>query len=210
MADPGQSSPQGGPKGPTGSGLTPADIPRLLQEHLGGLRAFLRARAGPAVRARLGDSDLVQSVCREVLEGAPRAQFPNEAAFRGWLYTAALRKLVEKNRRITADKRDIRREQPIDAGTGDDTGPIVALASMVTPSVVAMGHESVRQLEAALDELSDEQREVLVLSRMVGLTHAQIAAQTGRTEEACRQTLRRALLKLGAELQQRGFDMGTS
>jgi len=183
---------------------------QMLEANMDGLRAFLRARASAGLRAKLDQSDLVQSVCREALDGAPEFEFRDEPSFRSWLYTLALRKLVEKNRRITADKRDIRREQPIDAGTGDDTGPIVALASMVTPSVVAMGHESVRQLEAALDALSDEQREVLVLSRMVGLTHAQIAAQTGRTEEACRQTLRRALLKLGAELQQRGFDMGTS
>ncbi|MFM7283187.1 MAG: sigma-70 family RNA polymerase sigma factor [Planctomycetia bacterium] len=207
MADPGQPSP---PEAPQGGGPTPADIPQLLEAHLGGLRAFLRARAGPAIRARLGDSDLVQSVCREVLEDAPRAHFANEAAFRGWLYTAALRKLVEKNRRITADKRDIRREVPADAGAGDDAGPLVALASMVTPSMVAMGRESVEQLEAALDALSDEQREVLVLARMVGLSHAEIARQTGRSEEACRQILRRGLLKLGTELQERGFDMGAS
>lgn len=198
----------GSPQSHDASGDGPLDIPRVLEAQLGGLRAFLRARAGPAIRARLGDSDLVQSVCREVLEDAPRAHFPNEAAFRGWLYTAALRKLVEKNRRLTAGKRDIARETPLEPGMEDEHGPIAALASMVTPSVVAVGRESAQRIEAALDALSDEQREVLALSRMVGLSHAEIAAQTGRTEEASRQLLRRALLKLGSELQQRGFDMG--
>ncbi|MEY2808079.1 MAG: RNA polymerase sigma factor [Planctomycetia bacterium] len=205
MAASGQPSPHGTPQDPASR---PLDIQRALELHLAGLRAFLRARAGPAVRARLGDSDLVQSVCREVLEDAPRAHFPNDAAFRGWLYTAALRKLVEKKRRLTADKRDIARERPLDGGTDDEAGPLDALASMVTPSMVARGRESVEQLDAALDQLSDEQREVLVLARMVGLSHAEIAVQTGRTEEACRQILRRALLKLAGELQRRGFDVG--
>ena len=188
----------------------PLDIPRALQEHLPGLRAFLRARAGPAIRARLRDSDLVQAVCVEALEHAPRANFANEAAFRGWLYTAALRKLVENKRWLTADKRDMTREQPLDQRQGNEDAPIVALASQITPSMEIIGREGATQIEAALDALPDAQREVLLLSRMVGLTHAEIAAQTGRTEANCRQILHRALLRLGEELQKRGFDIGNS
>jgi RNA polymerase sigma-70 factor (ECF subfamily) len=186
------------------------DIQRVLQEQLGGLRAFLRARAGPVIRARLRDSDLVQAVCVEALEHAPRAKFANEAAFRGWLYTAALRKLVEKKRWLTADKRDMGREQPLDQKQGSDDAPIVALASAITPSMEVVGREGVKQIEEALDALPEAQREVLLLSRMVGLSHAEIAEQTGRTEANCRQMLRRALLKLGAELQKRGFDIGNN
>lgn len=186
----------------------PPDVHRLLQEHLGGLRAFLRARAGPAIRARLRDSDLVQAVCVEVLEHAPRAQFANSAAFRGWLYTTALRKLMDHHRRITAEKRDIARERPLEHKQDDEDAPIAALASIVTPSMLVIAREGVAQIEAALDALPEAQREVLLLARMVGLSHAQIAAQTGRTEQACRQLLRRAILRLGQELQQRGFDLG--
>jgi RNA polymerase sigma factor (sigma-70 family) len=193
-----------------GEDSAPLDVQRVLQEQLGGLRAFLRARAGPVIRARLRDSDLVQAVCLEVLEHAPRAKFSNEAAFRGWLYTAALRKLVENKRRITADKRDIAREQPLDQKHGDEDAPITALASAITPSMEIAGREGVKQIQEALDALPDAQREVLLLARMVGLSYAEIAEQTGRTEASCRQILRRALLGLGEELRKRGFDIGNS
>src|SRR5688500_18947507 len=40
---------------------------RLLAEHLGGLRSFIRLRMGKALRERESCSDIAQSVCREVL-----------------------------------------------------------------------------------------------------------------------------------------------
>jgi len=196
--------------GPQGAERAPLDVPRALQEHLPGLRAFLRARAGPAIRARLRDSDLVQAVCVEVLEHAPRASFANTAAFRGWLYTTAMRKLVENKRWLTAEKRDMARVQPLDERRGAEDAPLVALASVITPSMEIVGLERVQQIEAALDALPEAQREVLLLARMVGLSHAEIAAQTGHTEASCRQILRRALLRLGEELQKRGFDLSDS
>ncbi|MBM3989774.1 MAG: sigma-70 family RNA polymerase sigma factor [Planctomycetes bacterium] len=186
----------------------PFDVPRELQRHLPGLRAFLRARAGPGVRARLRNSDLVQAVCVEVLEHAPCASFANTAAFRGWLYTTAMRKLVDNKRWLTAEKRDMARDRPLGEQQGEEDASFVAFASELTPSMEVIGRERVRQIEAALDALPEAQREVLLLARMVGLTHAEIAAQTGRTETSCRQILRRALLKLGEELQRRGFDLG--
>ena len=45
-----------------------ARMQRLLEEHLPRLRAFIRLRTNQAIRARESCSDLVQSVCREVLE----------------------------------------------------------------------------------------------------------------------------------------------
>lgn len=190
-----------------GAPQDPQAIERLLEEHLGGLRAFLRLRAGPAIRARMGQSDLVQSVCREVLESKDRIEFQGDAAFRNWLYTAALRKLVEHDRRLHAQKRDIGREVPADdvAGGGADAALLQGYATATTPSLIAMGREGAQKLEQAFDELSEEHREVITLARIVGLSHAEIAAQLGRNEEACRQLLRRALVRLSMALEKRGI-----
>ncbi|MEZ6017093.1 MAG: sigma-70 family RNA polymerase sigma factor [Planctomycetota bacterium] len=180
-------------------------IERLLEEHLGSLRAFLRLRAGAGIRARLGHSDLVQSVCREVLQSRDKIEFQGDAAFRSWLYTAALRKLVEHDRRMHAGKRDVGREQDLDAEGGVDAAVLQGYATLTTPSLVAMGREGAAKLEEAFDALTDEHREVITLARVVGLSHAEIAAQLGKTEESCRQLLRRALVKLSIELDQRGI-----
>jgi RNA polymerase sigma factor (sigma-70 family) len=68
-----------------------------------------------------------------------------------------------------------------------------------------MGREGAEKLEDAFDELSEEHREIITLSRIVGLSHGEIAAQLGKSEVACRQLLRRALVKLSLALHRRGI-----
>lgn len=191
---------------PTRPGDDVPTIERLLEEHLGSLRAFLRLRAGAAIRARLGHSDLVQSVCREALEAKDKIEFQGDAAFKNWLYTAALRKLVEHDRRMHAGKRDVRREIAADAADGGgDAALLQGYATVTTPSLLAMGREGAEKLEQAFDELSEEHREIITMARISGLTHAEIAAELGKSEESCRQLLRRALVKLSMALDKRGI-----
>jgi RNA polymerase sigma-70 factor (subfamily 1) len=185
----------------------PGDPPRiehLLQANLTGLRAFLRLRTGAALRARLEQSDLVQSVCREVLEGAAAFDFRGDAAFRNWLYTAALRKIVEHDRHMHAARRDARREHAIDADGGADAAVLQGYAAATTPSLLAMGREGAEKLEAAFDELDEQHREIITMARLCGLSHAEIGERLGITTEASRQLLRRALVKLSVALHQRG------
>lgn len=182
-----------------------ADVERLMTDNLPRLRAFIRARTNAAIRARESCSDLVQSVCRELVEGADRCQFESEAAFRGWLFTAALRKIIERNRRMGAGKRDAARELPFDEAR--DASLLDAYGTVSTPSAVLGRQEQLASLEAALDELGEEQREVLSLARFGGLSYAEIAAATGRSEEACRQVMRRALIRLRLALDRRGVDL---
>ena len=70
----------------------------------------------------------------------------------------------------------------------------------MTPSRDAIGREEVERLESALDRLSDEHREVIILARIIGLPHADIAEQMDRTASATRKLLGRALTKLIKEL----------
>ncbi len=189
-----------GPESPA----SPRDLEALLVEHLPRLRAFVRLRTNAAIRARESHSDLVQSVCREVLEGAGRFDFQGDGAFRKWLYVTALRKIVERDREMKAQKRDVRRELDAAVIDPDGDGLADAYASVSTPSLAAMRREDIAMLEAAFEGLSDEQREVVTLARILGLTHAEIAQHLGKTEEACRQILRRGLIRLELALENRG------
>lgn len=157
------------------------------------------------IRARLSHTDLVHSVCREVLAETRQPHFHDETAFRNWLYTAALHKVIEHGRRQTAARRDIGREVPIDAEDGIDADVLRGYGKTLTPSVIAMGREGAVKLEAAFDELSEEHREIITLARIVGLSHAEIAAQLGKSEAACRQLLRRAIVRLSVLLSARGI-----
>jgi type IV pilus assembly protein PilW len=65
-----------------------------------------------------------------------------------------------------------------------------------TPSGVLQAREEVERIEAAFDALPDDYREVITLSRIVGLSHAEIAERSGRSEGATRTLLYRALGRL--------------
>jgi RNA polymerase sigma-70 factor (ECF subfamily) len=175
----------------------PAELELLLERHLPALRAFVRLRAGRVVAARESSSDLVQSVCRELLKGSERFEYQGEAAFKSWLYTAALRKIVEKDRYYRSQKRDAGREIPADGHGDEQDGSLLdCYATFATPSRDVAVREQLARVEQAFEQLNDEQREVVTLARIVGLPHAEIARQMGRTEEATRQLLRRAMIKL--------------
>lgn len=168
---------------------------QLLDRHLPSVRAFVRAHMGAQLRARESSSDLVQSVCRELLTHQDRFQHPGEHGFQAWLFTTARRKIANRARDMERDKRDVQREVGgLGASAIDALG--AAYARMSSPSGHALRREEVAQLEAAIDQLPDEQKEVLTLAHLAGLSRGEIAAQMGRTEEAVRALLHRAKARL--------------
>jgi len=173
-------------------------IDRLIEHYLPRLRAFVRLRAGPLVRARESDSDLVQSVCREVLEHADRFRFGGESAFRHWLFATALRKIAKRREFHLAEKRDPGRE--VAGGDEREAQLLRAYSSFTTPSRNAILREELERIENAFDKLSEEQREVIVLAHVVGLSRAEIAERTDRNEGAVRVLLHRALARVAVLL----------
>src|SRR5882672_1825641 len=103
-------------------------VATLLERYLPGLNAFVRLRAGPLLRARESTSDLVQSVCREVLEHVDRFQYRSEGLFKQWLFTTAARKVADRCDFVQAQKRDVRREIRLDDACA------AAFRSLITPS----------------------------------------------------------------------------
>ena len=171
-------------------------VDHLLERHLSGLRAFVRLNAGPVLRAREAQSDLVQSVCREVLDHAGRFEFRGEEQFRSWLFTAALNKVRERARFWDRECRAAAAEER----TASVGALLDAYGALHSPSRVAAGKELVEVIERALETLTEEQREVVTLSRLVGLSHAEIAAMLGKGEGAVRMLLSRGLVSLVAEI----------
>lgn len=172
------------------------DVEELLAEHLPGLRGFIRLRTGPFLRSLESTTDLVQSVCREILEHRDRFRHPGEDGFRKWLYTTALRKISKKSDYHRAQKREAARTVSYEGGEEGARELLGAYANVATPSRFAHAREEVERIERAFDELTDAQREVITLSRIAGLSHAEIAEKTGRSEGAVRMQLFRALERL--------------
>lgn len=178
-----------------------AALHQLIERYLPQLHAFVRLRLAPGLRARESSMDVVQSICGELLAHGSRFEFRGEERFRAWLFTAALNKIREKVRFHRYGKRDVAREE-------QRNDPDVLAAGYLTPSRNAIGKETAAALEASLDALSEQHREVITMARVVKLPHSVIAEILGRSEGAARQLLARALVQLSQELRHRGVELG--
>ena len=151
----------------------------LIEEHLPRLQAFVRLRLHPRLRARLSGSDIVQSVCGDLLRHRTDVANLAEAQLRCWLYTSVLNKIREKERYHFAGQRDPKQE----VGRADGAVQLArSYQQIVTPSHVAMTRERLAQFERAFDQLPEHYREVITLSRIVGLSQAETADHMGRYE----------------------------
>ena len=177
-----------------------AAIDALLERHLPALRAFIRLRSSDQIRARESVSDLVQSVCREALQDVGSYQYRGEAAFKQWLFTMALRKVIDRGRYLERRQQASAVEVPLaseaSAMPSENSRLLECYASFCTPSQDAMIREETERIERALLQLPDEYREIIIEARIVGLSYAEIAEQTGRSDEAVRKLLARALARL--------------
>ena len=172
-----------------------AAVDALIGQNLSEIRAYVRAHMGAQLRARESASDLVQSVCRDLLTHQDRFRHPSAEAFRAWLFTTARRKVQNRVRDLEREKRDVDREVGgVDEASLGSLG--AAYARVTNPGERALRNEEIARLEAAIESLPEEQREVLTLAHFVGLSRAEIAKQLGKTEEGVRSMLHRAMARL--------------
>jgi RNA polymerase sigma-70 factor, ECF subfamily len=166
-------------------------VQMLLARHMPHLRAFVRLRCGAELRAKESASDLVQSVCRDVLQNMGGFKWEGEAAFRAWLCTAAARKVADRAAYWTTGRRDVAKE-----ASGGDEALLMIYRQSASPSQVAQGKEALERIEGAFDQLPDDYREAILLSRILGLPREEVAKRMGKTEDSVRHLLFRGLAQL--------------
>ncbi|MFO1078227.1 MAG: sigma-70 family RNA polymerase sigma factor [Planctomycetota bacterium] len=170
----------------------PAALPELLERCLPDLDAYVQRHTGALLARQESRSDLVQSVCREVLEDLAGGGFEwrGEGPFRQWLYRAALHKIQGKARYHGALRRDDDRREPL--LEGDDPPQ----REPRTPSMSAIAAEERERFREAMQQLPPQQRRLVEWSHFEGLTHRTIAERLGVTEAHSRMLLSRALAQL--------------
>jgi len=182
----------------------PRAIDELLERNLPRLRAYIRLRMGPKLRGKESSADLVQSACREVLQNIDRYRYQGESNFRRWLFTTALRKVKNRVQYYQAEKRDIGREGSPAASEFVSVSQVYQ--TLMTPSQELMRREHAELFEARFAALPEHYREVILLSRVVGLSHKEIAATMNRTESSTRNLLYRALAERATAMDGGGSD----
>jgi RNA polymerase sigma factor (sigma-70 family) len=181
----------GGP--PTSGASLAAILPTLLPV----LRAYVRLNVNAELRAYESSSDIVQSLCREILAAAGTPSVAEPDALRGWIWVVVRNKVRDRLRYLHRQRRDCRREVPLaEEGDREATG---LYSRMATPSQCAQAHEFASRFEGALASMSRDDRELVTLSRVVGLSNREIAKHLGITPANVSMRIHRALLRFAEQ-----------
>ncbi len=177
-----------------------AGDPRALEELFAGYRPYLRQFVGlrldTKLRPRVDPSDVVQEAQLEAarrlsgyLEGPPMP-------FRLWLRQIAQDRLLNLHRRhVATAHRAVGREQPLPEQSSAALAEQL-LASGSTPSKQLSRDELARRLHLAMAQLSEDDREILLLRNFEGLSNQEVSHLLGIDPAAASQRHGRAMLRL--------------
>jgi len=163
------------------------------------VRRIIRLRLDPKLRPKLDSVDVVQDVLMLAFGRLNDFTYKDEGDLLRWLSRIAENRVRDIFDRFQADKRDIHREIPFKKeGRNTDGRSFGAAEPMrtTTPSVIMGKKEALDRLEKALDKLKPEYKEIIVLKRIEGLSHDEIAKKLGKNAGAMRMLLARAMAAL--------------
>lgn len=175
-----------------------ADLVRATRPRL---EVLVHIRMGRRLRRVVDPEDVLQETYFRAYRALPSFDYHSRTAAFRWLATMAERVIVQFARYyLTAQKRagprsEEGRSPPWVRPRGSDFwGLLPSVASC--PAATLMREERFDRLERALEQLSPEHREVILLARVHELTIQEIASRMGRTPEAVSMLLLRAVRKL--------------
>jgi RNA polymerase sigma-70 factor, ECF subfamily len=165
------------------------------------VRRIIRLRIDRKLRPKIDSVDVVQDALIRAMDGLKDFTYRDEGDFLRWLSRIAQNRLRDILDRFHADKRDMRREIPfkgVESNTEEGCVGAAGPLHTTTPSIVLCRREQLDRLERAIDDLKPEYREVIMLSRIEGLSHDKIATRLHKSKGAVAMLLSRALLALSA------------
>src|SRR6266436_1844753 len=168
-------------------------ISEIIAEERSRLRAFIRRRVPDASDVE----DIVQEVFYELVE-ANRLLMPIEHVT-GWLFRVA-------RNRITDLFRKSEPERLTGAAVEGEDGEMLQIEDLLPspdagPEALYVRNQLLDELEFALDELPDEQREVFVAHELVGRSFKELSAESGVNVNTLLSRKRYAVLHLRERLQ---------
>jgi len=158
-------------------------LDELVRCHRPRLEAFIHSRLGEALARTVDVQDLLQETLLRACKALDDFQARDEESFCRWLCGIAEHVILEAARRERRERR-----APLDSD--------IATADVPSPSKVLRRDERFDRLQAALDSLPPEYREVISLVRLEGLPVREVARRMQRTPHAVSNLLLRATRKL--------------
>lgn len=168
------------------------------------LLLLARMRLDPRLRGKLDASDVVQQTLLEAHQARGQFRGTTQAEEAAWLRQILARNLANALRDILRGKRDVRREQSLEAAVEESSRRLEAwlAAEQSSPSERAERHEQGVRLAEALAALPEAQREALTLHHLEGRPLEEVASHLGRSREAVAGLIKRGLRQLREQLRE--------
>src|SRR5579884_2927740 len=180
-------------------------VERLLTVHREPLRRLIGLRLDPALAARLDASDIVQDVLLEAHRRLQEYLKNPGMPFHLWLRHIAKDHIIDAHRRHRqAQRRSLDREQSLVPAFLADHSSYELAGQLVdpelTPATEAMRREMQRRLDAAIAELDEDDREIILLRHREQLANQDVAHALGLSEAATSMRYLRAVRRLRSVL----------
>jgi RNA polymerase sigma factor (sigma-70 family) len=170
------------------------EIDATVRRERGRLLAFIRRRVLDATEAE----DVLQEALYELV-AAYRLMQPVEQAG-AWLMRVARNRIIDRFRK---KKPELLADQGVELEEDEDVGSLEDLLPSPDdgPDAVAIRQLMLERIEAALDELPPEQRDVFIAQELEGASFKELAARWNVTVSALLSRKRYAVLYLRKRLQ---------
>jgi RNA polymerase sigma-70 factor (ECF subfamily) len=162
---------------------------------------IVRARLGAELRQRVQSLDIVQEAMLDSLKNLEKFDYASEGAFLKWLTAIVENRIRDQHDYHTAARRNLGKESPLEnPGLDGSAIPIDPPDSSGAPTAsrAMMLTEDLLRLEQALNHLPAETRELIIAVKLEGRTYQELADETGKTSDAVRMQVHRAMDALTA------------
>lgn len=186
----------------------PDALGRIFEAARAMLMELAERELPPALRAKLGASDLVQETAADMQRdfGAFAGTTPEECF--AWLRAILKHNVVDVVRCYQqSQKRDVGREASLTSRSTARHANKRLLSDRV-PADSAIRREEAAAIEAAIERLPEEYRRVLRLRYWLGMSFADMAAELDRSPNTARTIWFRAVGQLQVELRATGLARG--
>lgn len=176
----------------------------LLEQHRAALRRVIAMRLDRGIARRIDASDVVQDVLFEASKRLADYLQDPRMPFHVWLRHLALDRMIDVHRRHHAQRRDVGRERPMQAAATSGKSSLDLAAQLqdqeLTPAAAALRKELAGRFLAALDQLDEQDREIMLLRHVEQLGNSEAAEALGLAPAAAGMRYLRALRRLRALL----------
>ncbi len=171
-------------------------IDTLFDGVAGRVLAVIRLRLGPGLRSQLESRDILQATLLKAFERLEQFEGGKTANLVGWLARIAENEIRQQAEFHGRGRRDFARRVALEEAVDL---PIEQVHSAISRLVI---QEEMARLERALERLKESHREVILLRKLEGMSFPEIGQRLGKSADACRMLLARALAALTMVLEE--------